>query len=281
MPENIREKIKDEIKKSGFPLEIDILQICSKQGLEFEHHIQYDYKENKKEIDIYTSYFEVLKGRNKQATKTSMIIECKKSKNKPWVFFSLGEKKNVDLVFNLDYESGFNVHLAESEHTSLIGKIKHNLKKNHYFNKEVPQCISYIEAFKKTDYPSDIHKGIESVLSFLNYRLSTIPKNFLIYTEFLYPVIILEGRLFEAAVKGDQIDLEEREHIQLLIKYNLKTYFIDVIKKEYFDKFLDQVKEDHLEFIAAIDNIKFSKEFLKEVDNFLPIFDKVFGEYRG
>ena len=88
MAEELVNKITNEIKRSGFPLEMHCLNVCSKKNTGRMPNIRYSYKGELKEIDLYAFFEEITpEAENPQYTSTSIIVECKKSKY-PWVFFS-------------------------------------------------------------------------------------------------------------------------------------------------------------------------------------------------
>jgi hypothetical protein len=83
------------------------------------------------------------------------------------------------------------------------------------------------------------------------------------YTEFYFPVIILDGLLFEARVDNNHLDLIERKHLQLRTDYDDGIFIVDVVVKDYFKQFFQIIEDDHKEFVKAIDKIKFPIPYKK------------------
>ncbi len=267
MNSNMIDKIKKEIEKSGFPLELYVINICSKKNTGRMPNVRYIYKGNLREIDLYAFFEEInlnpKEGENLQYTTTAMIIECKKSKDKPWVFFSSGMYQSTDVFCFTKYMSDFDLYFNREEAYLLLGQIYKNLGKNHYMDKRMPKCITYFEAFKNPSIPSEIYKAINSVLSFLCYKRESVSKrrNELGFsTEFFFPIIVFDGPLFEARVEGDKVNVKEQNHIQLRTDYNEEMFIIDIVKKEYFEKFFGLIEEDHLEFVNSVNKIHFPEE---------------------
>ena len=261
------DKIKKEIEKSGFPLELYVINICSKKNTGRMPNIRYTHEGNLREIDLYTLFEEIIpypiKGENLQHTSSAMIIECKMSKDNPWVFFSSSMHHFKDVSLFTKYISDFDLYFHKEGKYPLLGHILKNLIKNHYKEKEIPRCITYFEAFKKLSTPSEIYKGIDSVLSFLFYKREYFlkrRKELGFFTVFFFPIIVFDGNLFEANVEEGIVNVKEQTHIQLRTDYNEEIFIIDVVKKEYFEKFLDIIEQDHLEFINSINNIHFPEE---------------------
>lgn len=93
------EFVKEEVEKSGFPLEIEIASILEKDGWEVLPSSPYLDKDEKKwrEIDIkaYKSIDQASDSKSIEPYHLSLalIIECKRSKKYAWVFFPRPRKK--------------------------------------------------------------------------------------------------------------------------------------------------------------------------------------------
>ena len=142
-------KIKQEIEKCGFPLEIFVINACSKKNTGRLPNQRYTYKEETKEIDLH-AFFEEIKfnfKKNPQHTLSNLVVECKKSKSNPWIFFSSEmHQKSSSLLFLKNW-STYDKYFIENKQHILFGQIWKYIKKNHYLNKKIPKCISYFEAF--------------------------------------------------------------------------------------------------------------------------------------
>jgi len=271
--EDMIDKIKRGIEKSGFPLEFYILDICSKKNTGRMPNMRYTYEGNLREIDLYAFFEEInlnpKREENLQHTSTSMIIACKKSEGKPWVFFSSGMHQNMDLFCFTKYVSEFDLYFNKVKDYPLLGQIYKDLHQNHYMNKKVPKCISYVEAFKKPSGKSEIYEAIDSVITFLRYQMELCSRRLNevgVYTSFFFPTVVLDGLLFEAQLKNGNMEVEERDHVQLRTAYGTSEVFaIDVVKREYFEKFFDLIEKDHLEFVEAINKIHFPKNYISEL----------------
>ena len=269
MDEEIVSKIAKEIRQSGFPLEIHCLNICSKKNTGRMPNIRYSYEGELREIDLYAFFEEInldpREGENLQYTSTSIIVECKKSKY-PWVFFSSNLYGSEDVFCFAKYISDFDLYFAGINEPNLNTQIYKKLRKNHYkHNKGVPYCLSYVEAFRKPDAPSEVYKAIQSVLSFLNFRIElrapTTREERDYFTEFFCPVVVLEGGLFEAQIIEDEINVKKTDHIQLRVDYKNDIYMVDVVTKENFEIFFNMIENDHYDFVQSINGIKFSQDF--------------------
>ena len=280
MAEELVNKITNEIKRSGFPLEMHCLNVCSKKNTGRMPNIRYSYKGELKEIDLYAFFEEITpEAENPQYTSTSIIVECKKSKY-PWVFFSSSMYGTQDVSCFIKYYSEFDLYFAKTKTPNLFNRINKKLKKNHYkYSEGIPYCLSYFEAFKNPNAPSEIYKAIDSVLSFLNFRLELRQSRGDVrgfHTQFFYPIIVLEGCLFEAEMDKDEIHVNKRDHVHLRVDYRDDIYIVDVVTKEYFETLFNIIEKDHYDFVKSISKVNFTEkhkailnegyaEFLREI----------------
>lgn len=106
-----------------------------------------------------------------------------------------------------------------------------------------------------------VNQVLDALIFYVSQRLNFFeeyklrPKGFI----FFYPIIVVDGKIFEVSVENDEIAVEESTHINLLVEQELeepalikllspngyvkpifsKPFLIDIVKLEYFDKFLD------------------------------------------
>jgi hypothetical protein len=83
-PAELVKNIESDIRKSGFPLEMYVLNVCSTKNTGRMPSVRYEYLDQLREIDLL-AFFETIAPAHH--TSTDLIIECKKSTEKPWVFF--------------------------------------------------------------------------------------------------------------------------------------------------------------------------------------------------
>ncbi len=265
----IKEKIKKEIEKSGFPLQLYVIDICSKKNTGRMPNIHYVHEGKLKEVDLYAFFEEInlrpQEGENLQHTSTSMIIVCKKSEDRPWVFFSSSAHQSADIFYFTKYVSEFDSYFKQQGEYPLLGQIHKDLEKNHYMDKTISKCITYSEAFEK-DRPShsQIYEAIESVLSFLHYRRELYLRYFRKpgwFSEFFFPVIVLDGLLFEARLEGEKVDLTGKDQVQLRTDYAGEIFIIDVVRKGHFENFLQSIEGDHLSFVESINRLHCPEDY--------------------
>jgi hypothetical protein len=144
----------------------------------------------------------------------------------------------------------------------LLPRIAEALRGYHLNNNAIPRCVAYYEAFKKPDQPSAIYKAIESVLTYIGYARSRFKMEGYLRSYFYIPVILLDGQLFEASIEGDDVELLERDHIQLRTYYRHHLYIVDVVTKSSFDSFVKGVAEFHPRIVQAIGKLSVPPDVL-------------------
>lgn len=135
------------------------------------------------------------------------------------------------MLYHLKYVSEYDLYFGSEQRKPLLAQISPRLKRNHYSDRTIPRCISYYEAFKDPNQPSDIYKAIDNVLTYVMYRRARRIKRsekFGTFSEFYLPVVVLDGRLFEASIIEDAIGVKERPHIQLRTFHREATCVVDV-----------------------------------------------------
>jgi hypothetical protein len=136
--------------------------------------------------------------------------------------------------------------------------------KEHFYSKE-PVCTYYLVPFsseekKNTNKENEIFGAVEQVMSALRFYTvredEHMNKNQLNGMEFVYPIIVFDGLLCSAHIENEKINIKEEDRIALHIIEELdkaielwgantvtsvisKPFIINVVKKEYFEKFLE------------------------------------------
>lgn len=261
-------KIESDIRRSGFPLELHVLNVCSTKNTGRMPSIRYDHLGEVREIDLLT-FFETIDTSVRgnailQHTGTDLIIECKKSHEKPWVFFSSPPFVAKDATPFLKYISDFDLYFSSKNLPSLLAQIFPSIKGCLYADAAIPKCISYYEAFRAPTPAGEIYKAIDSVIAYLTHLRQSHAKRrekFGNFSEFFLPVIVLDGLLFEASVNRDEIEVRPRPHLQLRTYHREDIYTIDVVTRGHFEQFFNEVEHFHKQLVSAIRSIRFPSEF--------------------
>jgi hypothetical protein len=203
----VREKIVSDIEKSGFPLELHVLNICSKKNCGRMPSLRYQHHGELREIDLVTfleNISEPKRGKAPAYVATTLAIECKRSASKPWVFFSAPGYKFDNVACFLQYTSDLDLYFSSHGLIPLLGHIRDHLRTCHYADPQITRSVGYYEAFRDPDRPSEIYKAVESALNYIRYRRGLRDEHremFGCFTEFMLPVIVLEHFSFRCILK--------------------------------------------------------------------------------
>ena len=154
MSKGIEERIIEEISKTGFPLELRVSELLNKSDYYVANNLYYvDLDENKgREIDlralknlIFDRYF----------VRHCLLIECKKSEDKPWVIFSSPITSYDSEYFAVPY-AGMDIdRYPPSEFYPFDA-----LESIHPFCKYPRRGRSFFEPFKNKEASETIFKAI-------------------------------------------------------------------------------------------------------------------------
>jgi hypothetical protein len=265
MNKDLKSKIINEIEQSGFPLELHVTEILREQNyvvfpnLTFRHTDQ-----GMHEIDALAFLLsdEIEKKPWIGTVGINLIIECKKSKEKPWVFFEevwdpsigLGLGSQICAKSELKYQKGYDV-LAGCMNTAL---------RAHHYNSTLPVARTYFEAFKR-DGKAEIFQGVSQVwyaLAFWKrwFESSGVEDESRKARSLMcLPIIVFDGQLILARKRGKTFDAVEVNHLFLrttdclttVQEPNLTTaneVIIDIVRFDYFQKYLQICQRNHKAF---------------------------------
>ncbi|WP_440950850.1 hypothetical protein [Methanosphaerula subterraneus] len=250
---SVEEKIINEIKKGGFPLEMFSAITLNKRGWAVRPSLDYFDPQlgEFRETDIVA-----YKSSKTPEIFNILVIECKKLEKNPWVFIQ--QKRLGNLSENLN--------IATFQHHSVFyQKLEEKMNFHHY--SKVPICTYSLVPFASEKDPNNrlaksiyhAKNQILSSVSRLYNQREQMHKESGVYSgfTFIYPIIVFDGQLFSATIDEKDIRLSEENHLILSVEKELlkkrtiqldhdlqqdqeyKPYFIDIIKKEYFEEFLE------------------------------------------
>lgn len=284
-----RKKILEDIKKTGYPLEIDVINWLMEAG--WSVIPQYIYRDKHtgkiKSVDI-VSFF----GKEYKEEIPKLVLECKTSE-KPWVFYSSPtisvemtkisqdsfdvdkwSKQGVNLLYlnptasilsslfskDIDWDKKINSKQAEKIFDRSI-KIHYNRVLSIAHSCHVP-----FRKHTKEDSPDDFHRAIYQIKGTCSQIAEANPMTPLLQA------IVFRGKMFEYIRTKRGEKLEPRNHIlfsTLWFKPHKTKKFrppehpslpiiVDVVRDTHFAEYLKLLKED----IDAISDIT---EIINEV----------------
>lgn len=255
MVSNLKKRILDELKKSGFPIEIEAVRILENMGWEASNQLGYlDEDENKwRRVDLRAVRAENIE--ESQVYKRLVLhlyIECKHSDN-PWVFYVREKEKMPFHPFEI-----LSI-LKEVSCPPVLPKSFLDEKQwqmiFHFLKLKDIGIISF-EPFTQKG-KDKIFEASSQVVKSLKYslernktnlsNLSTVKHSVFCWA---YPIILTDARVF--AFYGKNRPLVEVQHLPYLFNYKEEDFLIDIVYLDYFNKYLQLIGE---EFEALKKNI--------------------------
>ena len=223
LKKSLEERLLEDINKSGFPLELRVSHELLTRGYFVEHNVYYVDKDEKKgrEIEISALRNSQSHPREKEPTwvRVRLLVDCKKAQaDKPWVIFT-SPVTHYESYARTIMQAG--LHEPEKLEADSIASVT----AHHPYWLMPRRGRSYYEGFKGPDTggsPNNIHKGVMSVIKATIARMDEDRGHpFVMYQ----PLIILEGRLFEAFLDDKrQIALVKQPWIPLSFSYRSPAY---------------------------------------------------------
>ncbi|MCD2332913.1 hypothetical protein CON01_01675 [Bacillus thuringiensis] len=265
MKQDLKEKLLQDIKKTGYPLELKITSIFDKCGWRTQSNSYYiDKDENKgREIDLIASKWEQLDDDDGNYLEMTFyfITEIKTAWAKPWVLFSVTENKTgfIRHSVNLEVNKGVQYRrIIESYFIENVLNVQSRLGK------------SYYEGFSGNGSRDDIFKALSGTVKALeHYKESSFASKDRSTDKIVdcyIPLIIIDGPLFEAYLddKGE-IQLEEVKYMQAAFNYLSPNYnigsengssIVHIIRFEYLEEFLNKYGIDMKKWARKIGEIE-------------------------
>lgn len=209
---DLKKNIKEWLLDQGYPLEMRVAAALREIGFNVIQSRYFTDPENGKarEIDVIASYPEFT-----GCIDVSFIIECKVSKNKPWLLFS--SEHTLE---------GFNRLLTYCIHSKsarqiLIKKGMDIFLQLRWMKKEGRTAYGVTQAFTTGD--DTTFKAATSVLKAAIARKMEFNKTFGEPFLFIFPVILVDGLLFDCYLKEDgKLSIKEIDNGFYFFPWNIK-----------------------------------------------------------
>lgn len=277
----LEDYIREKVAESGYPLEIEVSNTLESLGYAVHntHYFQDPETKEGRSIDILaTPFFESSIKFREIVPFESLAIECKKSNNYAWVFFTRPNEYNKGLspsnLMSGQCKSSIPNNInpyGTSMDDWLILELYPNL---HYASFE-RIAIAYHEVKNKSLDKSnkrsstgrqEIFEAIIQLTKFVNYRihghLGLLNEKKKVSQELcclMFPIVVFDGDLFEAKDQLGELVLERKNHVLLKTDYlcpycrKIESYGMDIVHKSFVKEFINEINEDikNLEIIIS------------------------------
>jgi len=281
MDKSLEDKIRAEIKKSGFPLELELTEKLRNEDhvLVFSNITFQNEEKSIRELDVVAIFQDEDNEWTHGPVGTQLLIECKKTDKYPWVFFE--EVYDPMTILGIAQKTDYSTDLKiDGRGNLLIGCSNTELSQHFYDDINIPKAKTYFEALKGSN-DSTIYKAVMNIFQGRKYLKELFTKQFenrknhndKARTFLRQYVIVLDGQLILATKNSDDFDLNKVNHIILRsMDTDSKTsdyllgdeVLIDVITREYFDTYTELTKKGLRHFTNHLKRITKS-ELLKIV----------------
>jgi len=258
MEKELHEKVRKQLEKTGYPLELKIGNVMLRHGFTVQHNRYYlDKDENKgREVDVLAFIRSETK---KSSFGLHFVVQIKYSREKPWVILSTQRD-----VFE---GAGWLKLIYCSQGIESVGLMGEEIEENSTLSEFSRLGRSYCECSQaEKDEKRAIFEELTSVVKAAEYclekegeaarKLEKQP-----YLHFVEPVIILDGLLYEAYLdtKGDLV-LRKINHIPVSFGYisgvyERYQYVVDLLTFEHLPTFLSS-KRKWLHSLQSVFNTK-------------------------
>jgi len=274
--------IKNELEKKGYPLENYVQSLLVSKDWHMQPNAYFLDKDTDKgrELDIKATYLD-FKSSSWSDFVLSLLIQCRRLPGNAWIFFSIPNRSPI-------YPRISKCCLANLlEFSNLFWNLELIFKqKETHFDKSEVLATNYCEIItdkeKSNRRDDNIWECVITLIKATSQDLEQARADFKQYLEeeykgsfdefvkepseiifIFYPLIVFEGKMYEAKFSEDDITLQKREHVQLFVDYQSGRYkgkfCIDVITRERFPQYLKDILEDLVVFDKR--RIEKSKEY--------------------
>jgi len=249
-----KKNIAKEINKTGFPLELRVSKSLQGKGYHIANNLYFiDQDEGKgREVDMRAlKHYEFKSGGKTYFVYHCLLIECKKSAEKPWIIFTSPKTVYDSLLFYLHCR-GVKKNIKWVDYG-----IPAKMEKIHPLSISKRRGRSFFEPFKsdkegKTIYESLI-KSVKAAIAMRDNEFGVFSNTVCIY----YPVVIFDGKLYEAYLDDrNKIVPQKADSIMVSFfyespKYQDERFIVPIVTERYLSTFcsdLDSILQFYGEF---------------------------------
>lgn len=254
MTDDLLGKVMESVKKSGFPLQLRVADILQGRGYHVAHSLYFvDRDEGKgREIDLRGLFNSSLKADGRDHfVRHCILIECKKSA-RPWVVFTSPSTTYDPSVVDI----AFRGMSSEDAWPSILELFGERFVSRHPFRGVPRRGRGYFEPILKggsgsatdAEFGSNIYSALTTVakaaIEMRDTRFAAERKSICAF----YPIILFEGRLFEAYSGGNHLAVEEVESVIVSFFYRSRSYAdekfdIPIVRLQALPRLLESLEQ--------------------------------------
>jgi hypothetical protein len=265
MQDSLDNKIKKWFSKQGYPLEMRVAAAFQKHEFIVTLSSYYkDLDENKyREIDVIASRNLYFKQSPVLFIDLTYIIECKHSPDKPWVLLKSSADNNSGIGHDIDNR----IATKMGKYALLELSVDNEVRNNKIFT--FSQRLSYgvTRALKNQDDMP--YKALLAACKAANSHAIAIDntwnKNKTSRIEFIFPLVIVEGQLYESTLGNESNIILNNVSNGTVIFRNPSAgdnlTFIDIVTEQGLEAFIESISNEAEKLQNHIDlNLQKTKE---------------------
>ena len=290
-------ELKEKIKRSGFPLEIEVLSILNSarrnqrlKGMDFSVGSYYLDKDKNigRELDISVKipvkYRGEFKGKKSDLIGIflHLLIQCKKVPGNAWVFFKTPQElvpvpQCTSVLDSLEWIPRSNTAFAYLPDLHYRKTVNATARDEYVLEKKRSNGLTdnlfdaIITLAKATSY--QLETNTQDLMSTLK-RFKNVSTYVVSYISVYYPIIIFDGKMYLAEPTSEYGEMEPTptDHVCLFFDYISGScdidLYVDIVQREAFGKYLQNVVSDVETFQDALET-EAGVEFRQEVEKAL------------
>jgi hypothetical protein len=244
MPDNITERILEDMEKQGFPLEVQVTEMLKTHGWHVSNQEAYFDRETGKQRTIDIESIKDIELPKELAFQIRLIVECKKC-SKPWVFY-VSDMSKEEIRRELRFYSQVHIdtldQLAFQKKPPEINELTTQVLFLDKIVQPVFDKLSHITYEPFTNgQGNSIHKARMQVckaLRDMNQHLAQDREVEIPHYILLKPVIILDGQIY---TYQDQ-NLNTKEGLYYSVSLYYDRFIIEVVTIGFLDKYLREIE---------------------------------------
>lgn len=271
------EYLKKSIRKTGYPLEIEISSMLDDKWAVVNTDAYFDKDEEKmRDVDI-TAWQYSPDTWLPIWVETGLIIECKKDDNFSWVFFT--RPLEFEWLHDIDGQYLDQIQILSKNVEALQIKEMISKKVKLHYSDMKRVAVTFAQFFmkgKKADFESkkrEIFEAQNQIKKYISYYFGQCVKaRYDMYRlNMLFPVIVFDGKMYEVVIENGKMEVNESNNIILTTSYRTpysvweQGILIDVIRKDIFPDFLKVLDRDVRSFKRVAKGNK--RRIEREVEN--------------
>ena len=248
--ENLKEKVEAWIAKEGVPLEYYTSNAFRQQGFSTYQGEYIGDGNVMREIDVDAFQIFNLKG---NYIRFHNIVECKWSKDKPWVVYTTHTKMNPSATIN----QSFGNITGEAFLWTLAGE--EELQQLELFNNALETGYAGRQALGSLNdvFYSTLQSVVAKTLSKVNSYDGQSKQNPFDMVVLAFPVVVIDGALFETSydAEKDKVLVKETKHCMVNWRgyqgwsYNARVH---IVTKDYLSEFVSIRKQSFEKVLSYI-----------------------------